>query len=67
MFSSGNDEILIEEVRQNTVLRHSKDMKHKDVAYKDEIWKNIAVKIGKKPCENFIQKLLQYILYKVIK
>lgn len=50
IFSSENDEILIEEVRQNTVLYDSKDIKHKDIVYKDEIWKHIAVKVGK-PCK----------------
>ncbi|KAL5236565.1 hypothetical protein ACI65C_003975 [Semiaphis heraclei] len=41
-FSPENDELLIEEVRQNTVLYNSQDIKHKD-----EIWKNIAGKVGK--------------------
>ncbi|KAL5239473.1 hypothetical protein ACI65C_006883 [Semiaphis heraclei] len=46
-FSPENDELLIEEVRQNTVLYNSQDIKHKDIIYKDEIWKNIAGKVGK--------------------
>ncbi|XP_022172449.1 uncharacterized protein LOC111035225, partial [Myzus persicae] len=47
IFSPENDELLIEEVRQNTVLYNSQDLKHKDIIYKDEIWKNIAGKVGK--------------------
>ncbi|KAL5238969.1 hypothetical protein ACI65C_006379 [Semiaphis heraclei] len=46
-FFAENDELLIEEVRQNTVLYNSQDIKHKDIIYKDEIWKNIAGKVGK--------------------
>lgn len=50
IFSLENNEILIEEVRKVSVLYDSKDMKHKDIVYKDKRWKLIAVNVAK-PCK----------------
>jgi len=47
IFSRENDELLIEEIRQNTILYYSQDVKHRYIIYQDDIWKNIAGKVGK--------------------
>lgn len=46
VFLLEHEEILIEEVRENSVLYDSADLKHKDIFLKDDIWKEIGLKIG---------------------
>ncbi|KAL4096404.1 hypothetical protein QTP88_021366 [Uroleucon formosanum] len=47
IFLPEHEEILIESVRKNPILYDSADSKHKDIILKDEIWKDIGLKIGK--------------------
>jgi len=47
VFLPEHEEILLEEVRKNPVLYDSADLKHKDIILKDDIWKEIGMKIGK--------------------
>lgn len=47
IFSSTEDEILIENIQKNYVIFDSSDLKHKDVFFKETIWKNISVKLDR--------------------
>jgi hypothetical protein len=47
VFLSEHEDILLEEVRKNPVLYDSADLKYKDIILKDDIWKEIGLKIGK--------------------
>jgi len=54
-------------VRKNTVIYNSKDIKHRNIIYKDEIWKIIAEKVGKSNkslCRNYYNIFKRcYMLY----
>lgn len=47
VFTATEDEKLLEEVGRNRVLYDSSLDKHKDVNFKDDIWKNISIIVGK--------------------
>jgi len=61
VFLPEHEEILLEEVRKNPVLYDSADLKHKDIILKDDIWKEIGLKIGKSGSLNYFH--IQYIGY----
>ena len=46
-FTATEDEKLLEEVGRNRVLYDSSVDKHKDVNFKDNVWKNISIIVGK--------------------
>jgi len=47
VFTATEDEKLLEEVGRNRVLYDSSLDKHKNVNFKDDIWKNISIIVGK--------------------
>lgn len=47
IFSSAEDDMLIEIVEKNRVLFDSSDPKHKDLNYKDSIWEDIGKKLNR--------------------
>lgn len=47
VFSSTEDEILIEYVQQNREIFDSAHPKHKDIHFKEKIWKIISEKVGR--------------------
>jgi len=47
VFSSTEDDILIEFVQQNREIFDSAHPKHKDLHHKETIWKTISEKVGR--------------------
>lgn len=47
IFSSDEDDILIEIIQQNRVIFDSSDPKHKDIIYRESIWKDIAEQLNR--------------------
>jgi len=47
VFSSTEDEILIEFVQQNRDIFDSARLKHKDLHHKEIMWKTISEKVGR--------------------
>ncbi|CAI6349040.1 unnamed protein product [Macrosiphum euphorbiae] len=47
VFLPDQEEVLIEEVRNNPVLYDLSKTSHKDIILKDEIWKDISIKVGR--------------------
>lgn len=47
VFSSTEDEILIEYVQQNREIFDSAHPKHKDLHHKETIWKTMSEKVGR--------------------
>lgn len=47
IFLPDQEEILIEEVRNNSVLYDLSRSSRKDIIMKDDIWKNISIKVGR--------------------
>lgn len=47
VFSPDDDELLVEEVRNNSVLYDLSHPKYKNIILKDELWKDISVKLKK--------------------
>jgi len=47
IFSSNDDEVLVEEVGKHPELYDSSHAKHKEAPYKDDIWNSISSIVGK--------------------
>lgn len=47
VFSASEDEILIQEIQKNSVLYNIGDKNYKNILLKDNIWKDISLKLGK--------------------
>lgn len=47
VFMPDQEEKLIEEVRNNPELYDLSKPSHKDIILKDDIWKNISLKVGR--------------------
>lgn len=52
LFTTTDDELLVEEVSKNRVLYDSSHEKHKDINFKDAIWNNISSVVGH--CSKYI-------------
>lgn len=47
VFSASEDVILIQEVQKNSVIYNIGDKNYKNILLKDNIWKDISLKLGK--------------------
>lgn len=55
IFLPSEDEVLVQEVQNNLVLYNIAEANYKNNVMKDDIWKNISIKIGKS-CKLIINK-----------
>jgi len=65
IFLPSEDEVLVQEVQNNPVLYNISEANYKNNVMKDDIWKNISIKIGKS-CKLIINKFIYVFKIKYI-
>ena len=63
VFSASEDEILIQEVQKNSVLFNIGDKNYKNIILKDNIWKDISLKLGKSGNAVYIRHIIYKVYY----